>query len=293
LIVIKVFGGLGNQLFQYAFGRALSIKLNTELYLDLSWFDENTTSTKRVFQLDLFNTKFLIADKLVVGELKPLYFRLINSILVKFNIGRLQLPAYFIENGIYYNQRINIIKENSYINGYWQSEKYFVNVHDVIKNEFVFKDIPLNSLNSSLLNEIRLSQSVAVHVRRSDYNLSHNIDIHGVLPISYYEQSMKTMQSYVKNAFFFVFSDDVDWAKKALSNKFQNIRFISENPSYVDFYLNSNCKNNIIANSTFSWWSAWLNENPDKKVIAPKNWYSNIDLNNATNDLYPNSWIRI
>ncbi len=293
MIVIKIFGGLGNQMFQYAFGKALSKKHKSDLYLDLSWFDENSTSTFRKFQLNLFNTEYFIADKRIIKTSKPLLYRFLNTALLKLKIGKLQMPKYFIENTIAFNDSINIINENCYVNGYWQSEKYFKHIEYDLRSDFSLKYKLLSEISNSLLLQIQSTESIAVHIRRSDYNLKHNIDIHGILPISYYEESMKFMADNLKDPNFFIFSDDIEWAQKAIINKDGNIHYITKNPNYIDLFLNSQCKHNIIANSTFSWWSAWLNNNENKLIIAPKKWYNNESMNNQTTDLIPESWFRI
>ncbi len=293
LVIVKIYGGLGNQMFQYAFGRTISLKYNTQLYLDLSWFNELSESTPRKFQLDLFNTEYRIADKKILQQYKPLTFKVINTALIRLNIGKLQLSKYFVENNLAFNSSIDRIKDNCYINGYWQSEKYFINIKEIIKKEFKLKECYHSHIDSSLLNSIKSSNSISVHIRRSDYTLKNNIDIHGTLPISYYEKSMEIISKNTKNPTYFIFSDDIDWVKKSIKNNNSNINYITNNSNYVDFFLKSQCKHNIIANSTFSWWSAWLNNNENKLVIAPKNWYINQKFNKQTKDLIPESWIRI
>lgn len=280
-------------MFQYAFGKALSKKHKTELYLDLSWFEENTNSTVRKFQLDLFNTKYFIADKKIIKRYKPLLYKSLNTALIKLKIGKLQLPKYFIENSIAYNDSINLINKNSYVNGYWQSEKYFQDISCDLRSDFSLKHQYLAEINNSLLKQIHDFESIAVHIRRSDYNYKQNIDIHGILPITYYEDSMKFITEKLKNPVFFVFSDDIEWAKKIIKCEGRKIEYITNNPNYIDFFLNAECKHHIIANSTFSWWSAWLNSSANKIIIAPKKWYNNESMNNQTIDLIPESWFRI
>jgi hypothetical protein len=293
LIVIKIFGGLGNQMFQYAFGKALSRKLKTDLYLDLTWFENNTTSTIREFQLDLFNTDYFIADVRTINSYKPLIYKVLNIALIHLNLGTLQVPKYFIENRFSFNYRVNLIDKNCYVNGYWQSEKYFIGYKNELIKEFELKGILLEDLNKSLLNQIENTESVALHIRRSDFNTNRNKNIHGTLPSTYYQESMKFMDSNFKDPYYFIFSDDIEWAKKFIDNKSKNLHFVSKNPNYIDLYLNSKCKHNIIANSSFSWWGAWLNSNPKKNVIAPKIWFAEKKLNEQTIDLIPDTWIRI
>lgn len=270
MIVVQLSGGLGNQLFQYGLGRKLSIKNKTDLYL----YTQNLKNfhTKRDLCLDNLNTQF--------KEIKTLN----NLKIIK-------------EKFFHYDPLVHLIKNNSFLKGYWQSEKYFKDIRN-----FLLKEItPKNKLHDSyyeLEKEIINSDSVSIHIRRGDYLCSKNIQFHGVCSLDYYDKSIKHLleKGKTKSYTFFVFSDDIKWAKENLRYDSLNMKYISkENDSSLfleEFFLMSKCKHNIIANSTFSWWAAWINQNPNKIVIAPVQWFSQSNKN-ITKDLIPSNWIRI
>jgi hypothetical protein len=177
------------------------------------------------------------------------------------------------------------------LDGYFQSYKYFQDIREVLLRDFFFPGLDEN--NSLIENSIVKSiNSVSIHFRRSDYLMEKVIDVHGVLSEEYYSTAVNLINKIVPNSHFFIFSDDIKHVKDNYS--FENATFIEGNngtDSWKDLYLMSKCKNNIIANSTFSWWAGWLNINPSKIVIAPKKWFNNKDLNN--DNLIPQNWIQI
>jgi hypothetical protein len=292
MIVAKIYGGLGNQMFQYAFSKSLAIQNKTDLYLDLSWYSLDKSSTHRKFQLDVFNTEFKIANSKIISDSKPLLLSLLNAILVRLKLGRLQTSNYFVEDKFCYNSSVDKIGNVCYVNGYWQSHKYFHEIKEVIQSDFKLKKIFLNELNASYLENIINNNSVGIHIRRSDYTLNNNKSIHGTLSIDYYMEAIRIMESKLNSPIFFIFSDDIGWARNKFKN-LSNCKFVSSSHDYLDLFLISQCKHNIIANSSFSWWGAWLNSNPEKIIIAPKKWFSCENLNKQTNDLIPETWVRL
>ena len=283
MIISKLKGGLGNQMFQYAIGRQLSLLNKDNLFLDKEALLNNTNLiyTKRDYELNIFK---LSSKDLNFNNLT----KFINKI--KQKIKPLKI---IIESSSEYNKSILKHTGNLLLDGYWQSEKYFKNIEYQIREDFAFKNKP-NEINANILEKIRQSNSISLHIRRGDYvyNLNTN-KVHGICSTEYYDQGISIIQSKVSNPQFFIFSDDIEWVKK-------NHRFNSE-PDYIDFNkgkdsfedmrLMSNCKHCIIANSTFSWWAAWLNTNPEKIVIAPKKWFNDATIN--TQDLIPETWIKI
>ena len=178
--------------------------------------------------------------------------------------------------------------ENIYLEGYWQSEKYFERIKDVIKNEFVFEKFS-EEKNIFASNKIYATNSVAIHVRRGDY--VKNPLYSDICTLDYYKRAIKYITQHIDNPFFYIFSDDIHWCIENF-NDLNQIEFIDWNngkQSYRDMQLMSLCKHNIIANSTFSWWGAWLNKNPSKIVIAPK---KILNSSNDAIDLITNSWIK-
>jgi hypothetical protein len=184
------------------------------------------------------------------------------------------------------------LPDNSYLSGLWQTEKYFKDCEEIIRTEFTFKQ-PLNKKNSELSETIRRKNSVSIHIRRGDYIYnSEEYKIHGLCSIDYYKKAVECIANKAGELTLFIFSDDIEWVKNNLKFDFPII-FVDNNVDDIheDLRLMSLCKHNIIANSTFSWWGAWLNNNKEKIVIAPKKWFNEFEAD--TKDIYPDSWMRI
>lgn len=279
-IRIKLSGGLGNQMFQFATGYTLAKKNNVKLSLDLRRFsrrkDHNGFELQNVF--DIYSkVKFLD---------NPLNFYLINfkEILHKidFTYKKFNEPHY------HYTKMISNVSKHSKLNGYWQSELYFQNYADEIKKIFSFSK-QLNEKNSLIANEIKQNQSISIHIRRGDYllpnNSNHNTDLR-----KYYLKAIEKTSKFYNSPKYFIFTDDPSWVSRnfTLDYLFKIVNINHQTQSFFDMYLMSLCKSNIIANSSFSWWGAWLNNNKDKVVYAPKNWFK--DKRISTDDLIPKSW---
>ena len=293
MIVVKLMGGLGNQLFQYATGRALALKYQTELKLDLSFLnsDPKNVYTKRELELHVFNVSANIAtDKEVDAFSKR---TLIQKIVRKISPN--SPSKYFVANqkGFEYDEAFEEYPNNSYLNGYWQSERYFATVRDVLLKDLIIKkemSEQCKLTKSLILN----SNSVSLHIRRGDYVSNKNATAsHGILSLEYYNKAMTHLNGLHQDLKVFIFSDDMNWVKEnlKLTNECVYVDFNTGENSVFDMYLMSQCKHNIIANSSFSWWGAWLNQNPHKTVIAPEKWFADKNLN--TKDLIPNSWLKI
>jgi hypothetical protein len=287
MIVVNIMGGLGNQLFQYAFGRALAIKNNCQLKLDISSYNNDPL---RDYNLRAFSICENLANvhecNLLKGGNLSFFQKLMKEITSR--------NTYYVEKNFRYNHELTKITNPAYILGYWQSEKYFKEIEDIIRNEFTIVTPP-SKQNRELINKIINENAISIHVRRGDYvNDKHTNQVHGVCSLSYYYEAIELMNSKNSNPVFYIFSDDIEWAKKNLLFKKEKI-FIDFNDksNYEDMRLMSNCKHHIIANSSFSWWGAWLNNSKSKIVIAPKIWFNNSDWNNQTTDLIPPEWLRI
>ena len=267
--IVQLMGGMGNQMFQYAFGYALGAETNTKVLYDLSWFEENTNDTVREYGLDYFRAN---VDSVDVRDSKAAKRR-----------------------GIIREQHENIYQPNlmhkragKYFTGYFQTEKYFEKYRPQLLQAFSLKH-QLNNANKKVLKQIQKSNAVSVHIRRGDYVKFQ--DIFGLCDLSYYKRAFDYIAKHTKDPEFFVFSDDIDWVRKNLKTKY-TVHIVDINRdenTCCDIELMRNCKHNIIANSTFSWWGAWLNDNPDKIVIAPKQWYAN----GTPTDIIPEKWIRM
>jgi hypothetical protein len=290
MIISRIIGGLGNQMFQYAFGKYLSIKKCTELKLDLCGFE---IYDWRVFELGVFNCQIDTASKEEIdGILKPRYFPVRKIDYFGFGNQNLVLN----EPNMLFNSKFLKVKKNTYLSGYWQSEKYFPGIREILLDDFKFKPSSDESIQILAERIINTPNSVSVHIRRGDYQNNPQVNkIHGVLPIEYYVEAMGLMLKRTEKPIFYFFSDDIDWVISKFS-ELDNVFFVNQNMgsnSFEDMRLMSLCKHNIVANSSFSWWGAWLNQNPSKIVIAPKKWFADSIKNNEAKDIVPDSWIKL
>ena len=295
MIIVKLNGGLGNQMFQYAFGRAVSLSLNTELKLDISWFNSILKKdTIRHYELACFGLKTPFSTDEEVKAMKGNAARLprrIFNLLSKIKL--VSKKSYFQEKYYHYDRSVESSSDNTYFEGYWQSYRYFERYADVIKDDF-FTHYSLEDKNQKLKEEIQSSNSVSLHVRRGDYVSNQNAtSYHGVSPLDYYYNAIETICKKTPNPILYIFSDDISWVRENLMVSLPIVFVENTNADrpFEDIYLMSLCKHNIIANSTFSWWGAYLNSNLKKNIIAPKKWFNNPAIN--TEDLIPNSWIRM
>jgi len=266
MITTRLVGGLGNQLFHYAVGRYLAEKNNTRLLLDTSSFGKYKLHD---FSLDKFN---------------------IDAEIVNHPRGKIYNEPHF-----HYYPFTKDQKDNTHLKGYWQTEKYFKDIQDIIWKEVTLKE-EFDDYNNRILYKISNSNEggVSIHIRRADYTKPINQKVHGLLPIEYYKKALETIYVMFKDPDFFIFSDDIAWCKSTLGSLLgEKVTFVENGPdkNHYDLMLMSLCSCHIIANSSFSWWGAWLDKKPDKIVIAPEKWF-NISPHN-TKDLIPNDWIKI
>ena len=288
MIIVKLMGGLGNQMFQYAFGKSLSILNNTELKIDRTFLDDKSPRenfTFRDFELDVF-------------KLDPVYATS-QEIKLRNNANILQKLFPFYNRFQSFSEHLSQIPKlapsaysNVYLEGYWQNEDYFKHANKVIREEFQFKYSPTGK-NKELTELILSKNAISVHVRRGDYAHNQVINsVHGLLTPTYYEHAASYIQGNIFDPHYFVFSDDIEWAKSnvQLGNNATYINHNSGKNSFEDLRLMSLCKHNIIANSSFSWWGAWLNTNPEKIVIAPEKWFSNPSI---STEIIPSNWIKL
>lgn len=275
MIISHIAGGLGNQMFQYAAARALALQNNVPLKLDVSYFSpdslHNGFELKKVFGIESsIASEGDFYDAIGWRGLK--YFRkLILSSKGKFLRGKKLIK----EPDISYWPGLIKAPKNCYLKGYWQSAKYFSDYSEQIKSDFTFIE-NIKGLNQQIANEIGDNNSVSIHVRRGDY-LFHTKSTYYNCPKKYYDRAISYIAQKVKEPVFFIFSDDPEWVKAKFDINFP-FTAIGNNQgakSYNDMRLMSLCKHHIIANSSFSWWGAWLSEtnNEDKIVIAPKFWF--------------------
>ncbi len=273
MITVNIKGGLGNQMFQYACGRALALKNNDSLRFTRS---ENTGDITRPFSLTAFDIKGeVVAEKSV-----PSYLRILSKLRQK------------VTREFYVNFQPSILnkKGDVYLDGYFQSEKYFIDYADVIRQDFSLKG-PLGETADSIAAQIRSGANpISLHVRRGDY--LKEPDFKGIANEEYYANAVKHVTEKVNHPQFFIFSDDIGWCKDNLSLPADSV-FVSNSDlkDYEELVLMSLCKHHIIANSSFSWWGAWLGLNPEKIVVAPKRWSNNHE--NWYRDIIPTTWTRL
>ena len=291
MISIRLNGGLGNQMFQYALSRALAISNNTEILIDVDEFD---TYELRSFELDKYNINASIFSRKYSKKkiLNPQ--NILIKILKKINL-EMFVPNYYFEKELLFDRKVLDIKDGTYLEGYFQSEKYFLHIREILLNEFTIKEglSPYaKQVTKSILNS---KNSVSLHIRRGDYILdNHTNSIHGICDLNYYDKSIRYMQGKIQKLTIFVFSDDMEWSKENL--KYDNTIFVESDSKRIpheDIFLMSLCNHNIIANSSFSWWGGWLNKNEEKIVITPKKWFSDKNKQKHSENIVPAAWLKI
>jgi hypothetical protein len=289
MIITRLKGGLGNQMFQYAAARTLAHLHKTELKIDLSYLNATGNYTPRKFELNVFDFSFEFATEM---DLKPFQNKM-NSKILRTLCRKLPIlfdNCYVAESGHAYHKEFMSYPKSTFLDGFWQTELYFKPAEDLIREDFAFKSLP-EGLNKNIADKIQSLNSVSVHIRRGDYLEGDNKELYGYCDMNYYSKALDLIGNEVKSPELFIFSDDIAWAKTNLKTDLP-LYFIdhnSGNDSYKDMQLMSLCKHHIVANSSFSWWGAWLNKNTDKKVIAPKIWYTF----NDNKDICPPEWLRI
>ncbi|MEO8587735.1 MAG: alpha-1,2-fucosyltransferase [Flavobacteriales bacterium] len=292
-VVVKVNGGLGNQMFQYALGRKLAITRGAELYLDLSFFDLPAgVHTSRPFELDVFNVEFQRAPEAMLRSFERIRSSRPRMVLQRIAPGLSPLRL-FHERGFPFDPAVFDMVADTYLDGHWQSEQYFNDVNEVIREDFTFVH-PADQEVQRTLDRIGACNAVSLHIRRGDY-VTHGPagQFHGVCGVDYYARAVAFLRERVEAPSLFIFSDDLAWAREHLHFDLP-MTFVdagAEIGNWNDMRSMSHCEHHIIANSSFSWWGAWLNPDPDKIVVAPARWF----LDNAidSRDLVPTSWITL
>jgi len=296
MIIVELKGGLGNQMFQYAAARGHA-KKNEPIYLDHSFLEKNFEDqehfTARHYELHIFKN-------LNIRSVKKWQIALFKDDTFVYKLARLFLRRYMK----------NIREENNefipfdsfpppnilYLEGYFQSEKYWGINGEAISKAFQFPELdPDNEATGKKIQHA--VNSVSLHIRRGDYATSTmNAAIHGVLPLAYYYEALDVLRSKCPTCALFVFSDDAEWVRENLKLNKLSVCYIENNKgehSWKDMALMGHCKHHIIANSSFSWWGAWLNPKPGKIIIAPKKWFNDPILNLQADSIIPDTWITI
>ena len=290
MIIVNLKGGLGNQMFQYALGRKLALKTGQELKLDLTGFDRNH---HRSFGLDIFSIIKNPATKEEIKKIKYPYgwcskgwrwfrFKILRVHHTGWEPKTLARTIKKLENG-----------QDVYVDGFWQSYKYFENIRENLLLDFALLKEPLEKRYPDLIAQIKNTDSVGLHLRRGDYAANSRVlKEFGACSIEYYRRAIEMLAKKINQPNFFVISDDIAWVKDNLKLDHPTV-YVSElgTKDYEELMMMSQCRHNVIANSTFSWWGAWLNDNPGKIVVAPEPWFTNNSI--KIDDIIPPTWIRL
>ena len=313
MIVARITMGLGNQMFQYAAAKALALEKQAELKVDISAY---TVYKLRKYELNNFfgiDAPVATADELDVYFYNHPVKRVWNKLYPKRKLRTFALPyeesllprtllnvhdflvpphtrKTYLEPHYHYDDDFFKAGDHIYLQGYWMSWRYFHKYEDAIRHEFTmlrgFDKIP-----PQLVKTIREENSISLHIRRTDITDAVTVQLKGLVPLEYYYNAVEFLRSKIDKPVYYIFSDDIEWAKQHLAIKDAPVHFMSDVVTHSheeDFYLMQQCRHNIIVNSTFSWWAAYLNGFKDKVVVAPQRWFNNTHYNYK--DVYPLSW---
>ena len=280
MIYVRIWEGLGNQLFQYAYARAVQLRNNEDVRLCA--LHGRGKRTFRQYELDKLAIT-LSRDKTFerIAEYVDSHQKVRE--LVEMISGLSGVNGYIEEQDVQYKEELKFLKGNYYVSGWLQNEKYFKEYEDIIRKEIrPKKKIKISKELKYILDN---KETVSVHIRRGDFKKYNNL-----LSMDYYKKALDLIETQVENAYYVVFSDNLDWVKKCMQFD-KDVYFVNEDKKledYEELFVMSKCKHNIVANSTFSWWGAWLNTNINKIVIGPEHWFARSKLN-----IMPESWIKI
>lgn len=291
-IIVRLIGGLGNQMFQYATGRALADRLGVPLRLDVSGFEHYGL---RRYELDRFAIR---AEPASVDDLESFGVVARPPTLlsrVRDRLGwRHAASTILREHSFAYDPRIETVQADTYLDGYWQSERYFASIAGALREDFRLLAGP-DDANAAMAAAIDAAPgAVSLHVRRGDYvSNPQTAGYHGVCSLDYYRAAVAHVVERVPDAHFFVFSDDPDWVAVHLDvgRPLTLVRINDGTRGMFDLTLMRRCRHHVVANSSFSWWGAWLNPVADKIVVAPRRWFAGAQ--HDTRDLVPESWVKL
>lgn len=286
MVIVQLKGGLGNQMFQYAIGRRMADYHNTILAIDNTYYEKQKEYvTPRKYELDCFSFSKRIATRDEISRIKSSRPGFLDDIF-KHVIPR--ACNVYKERNQNFDKQVFLTSTNVYLKGYWQSEKYFHDIESIIRGDFTFIESPLDDA-LKVVNEIQKNNSLSIHFRRTDYI---GKDVEKICTLKYYKNAIEYISSHITDLQIYLFSDDINWVK-------ENIRFdfpttyidekYTQGKGWRDMQLMRMCKHNITANSSFSWWAAWLNANPQKIVVTPTKWNFLKDIN----AIVPENWIKI
>ena len=294
MIIVKLIGGLGNQMFQYAYAKNVALKTGLEVKLDTLAYTKKDylaiqDDTKRNFILDKFATTLPLATESEVRTFNPLWRKVVRKIMNKIRLV----------NNYQYRSKETTPRDGSYLSGFWQNENYFIENADAVRSDLRLKH-PFAPAAALVHEQIGTrNNSVSLHIRRGDYVTNAAASkFFGSLSIEYYKQALEYVAQKIGSDFtVFIFSDDIEWVRQTSSQfvpQSADTVYVSDRNKITDheeLALMSACKHHVIANSSFSWWGAWLNPSQDKIVVAPKQWLTDPSID--TSEVTPKSWVRM
>jgi len=285
-LIVKLNGGLGNQMFQWALARAIEKSRGIKALLDLSFFDKKYA---RPYELGLFELQPKFVEDFWTKIKLNIAWKFRKKLAGKSLLGL----NFYSEPHFEYDKNIETIQPNTHVEGFFQSEKYFSDIEKELREDFQFKSAP-DGENQELIEKIKSTNSISLHIRRGDYVQKKRYqNVYSNCSLDYYKKGVELIAEKFGNPTLFIFSDDIEWVKENLKLPYESV-YVSHNTgakSYEDLRLMSNCHHNVIANSSFSWWGAWLNSNEEKIVIAPQQWFN--DKNIVQSDVIPENWIKL
>lgn len=291
-VYTRLMGGLGNQMFQYAAARGVAIRNHGSVCLDTSLLDTpHSELTARTFGLGAFEVSASIAHKSEVDRFTNRSGARGLAVRIADRIRPMHHRRIVYEHSASFEKRILRARPPVYLSGFWQSEKYFKDVADIIRSDFRLRR-PLPPVAAQYMAEIKSGVSVSVHVRRGDYAQGKTLAIHGLLPAEYYRDAFTRVSRTGEEATAFVFSDEIHWARKNIELGVET-RFVdlqASDSEHAEILLMAECNHHVISNSTFGWWGAWLGEGEGTRIVAPQLWFA--DPSKEV-DIIPERWIRV
>jgi hypothetical protein len=296
MIIVKLVGGLGNQMFEYAAGRRLAHLHGTTLKLDTAYLLDRRPRPDVVFRdfdLPIFNYKAELASSTECAHFTGRYKSRIRIYGHRI-LSAINPPNIVVEKHFHFDPSLLEEKKDAYLQGYWQSEKYFKDIEDIIRNDFTFRQ-PLQGATQELALQIQSTNAVCLNVRRGDFvTNSASKQTLGFVGKEYYQKAIAYLLEKVSDPEFFIFSDDITWCRENIHTGFKTtfVDHTYAGEKFSDYLqLITLCKHYIIPNSTFAWWGAWLSANTSKLVITPYKWFNNATMD--AKDLIPAAWVRL
>jgi hypothetical protein len=293
-VIVQILGGLGNQMFQYALGRAISWRTGAPLLLDTNVIKYAPQGTQRSYGLDIFKLQAALASRADISRYHSHGAGLAGKIAHRL-LGASGASEILHQYKFEYQPRVLELKPPIYITGYWQSHRYFAGVEDTLRSDFEFRD-QLPPTAAEHAQAIAQPGAVCLHVRRGDYSRPE-YSFMGLCSIDYYRRAIARVREVVEQPVFFIFSDDLDWCRANFDWLGAEARFMAYEvprgfrPEALDLQLMTRAEYFVTANSTFSWWAAWLAGERAKLVISPRQWFKHPQL--SADDLVPKHWERL